>query len=69
MRDYYQDGYDAGYGRDVYSGGDYPETDGDWYDYQQGLEDGRRHRRISEELDREYYDELKARDRCGIIGY
>ena len=53
MRDYYNDGYEQGYGREVDNEGDYPKTEGDKYDYQRGLEEGRRRRRISDEIDRE----------------
>ncbi len=54
MRDYYQDGFDDGYGRYRIDDGDYPQSDSDWYSYRDGLEEGRRRRRIADELDREY---------------
>ena len=53
MRDYYKDGFDDGYGSYRDNDGDYPSTDGDSYSYRRGLEDGRRRRDISDELDRE----------------
>ena len=58
MRDYYQDGFDDGYGRSSYGDREYPRTNCDKHSYQQGLEHGRRRQRISDELDREdgYYD-------------
>ena len=54
MRDYYQDGWDDGYGRDRIDDGDYPVTESDKYSYRTGLEDGRRRRRIADEIDREF---------------
>jgi hypothetical protein len=53
--DFYQDGFDDGYGRGKYGEREYPETDGDRYSYERGVEDGRRRKSISEELDREGY--------------
>ena len=53
MRDYYQDGFDDGYGRKGYGEREYPQFDGDKYDYEKGLEDGQRRKKISEELDSE----------------
>jgi len=56
MGDYYNDGYDDGYGKQrSYGDRDYPQSDGDKYSYQRGLEDGIRRRRISDELDREEF--------------
>jgi len=53
MRDYYQDGFDNGYGRDNRNyDNDYPKTDGDRYSYERGIEDGERRRKIREELDK-----------------
>ena len=56
MRDYYNDGFQQGYGRpnDNYDN-DYPRSDGDRYSYRCGVEDGERRRRVSDELDRELY--------------
>jgi hypothetical protein len=59
MRDYYKDGFDKGYGRNYPNyDNDYPKSDGDRYDYEQGIRDGQRRKDISRELDREdgYYD-------------
>lgn len=58
MGDFYQNGFDGGYGRSFHGDREYPQNDGDEYSYQRGLEDGQRRRRISDELDREdgYYD-------------
>ena len=53
MRDYYQDGIDDGCGRHRYDDGDYPQNNGDLYDYQLGLERGQRRRRNYNEIDRE----------------
>jgi hypothetical protein len=60
MRDYFQDGFDDGYGRYRIDDGDYPQSDSDKYSYRDGLEEGRIRRRIADELDREYEEELKA---------
>lgn len=54
MRDYYQDGFDLGYGRSSPDSKDYPKTDGDDYDYKQGIDDGRNRRNIANEIDQEY---------------
>lgn len=59
MRDYYQDGFDRGYGKNHTNyDNDFPRSDGDRYSYERGVEDGQRRREISRELDREdgYYD-------------
>ncbi|OQB40147.1 MAG: hypothetical protein BWY04_01438 [candidate division CPR1 bacterium ADurb.Bin160] len=53
MRDYYQDGFDDGYGRYRIDDGDYPQSDSDWYSYRDGLEEGRRRRRIADEISKE----------------
>jgi len=56
MEDYYQDGLNDGYGSGyLNSGHDSPQTDGEKYDYRQGVEDGEMRRQISEELEREGY--------------
>ena len=57
MRNYYQDGFDNGYGRDHNGPREYPQNDGDDYSYRRGQEDGRRRRDIANELDREYWGE------------
>jgi hypothetical protein len=54
MRDYYQDGFDLGYGKNHSGSRSYPTTDGDDYSYRQGVEDGRDRRNIANEIDREY---------------
>ena len=54
--DWYGDGYNAGRGRSHLNRGHaMPQTDGDRYSYDLGREDGERHRRVAEELDRELY--------------
>jgi hypothetical protein len=54
MEDYYNDGFNDGYGRDYLNyGHSRPQTDGDIYSYEQGREDGVRRRNISDEIDRE----------------
>lgn len=55
MRDYYQDGFDDGYGNDIYGEREQPQNDGDDYSYRQGLEDGQRRRDISNELSEDGY--------------
>ena len=53
---WYNDGFNNGYGQSYKNKGhDYPQTDGDKYSYTRGREDGERHRRISEELEKEGY--------------
>ncbi len=48
MEDFYGDGFNEGYGRpDLNQGHDIPETDGERYDYEQGVEDGERRRGYS----------------------
>lgn len=55
MEDYYDDGFNAGYGRSYLNDHhDSPRTDGERYDYQRGIEDGQRRRQIADELDREW---------------
>lgn len=56
MRDFYNDGFNDGYGNRTYSPREYPQTDQDDYSYCTGIEDGQRRRRISDELDRELGD-------------
>ncbi len=54
MRDFYNDGFETGYGKRPPDGPrEYPQTDGDDYSYRRGIEDGQRRRDISDELDRE----------------
>lgn len=56
FRDYYQDGFNDGYGRDYYNpDNDQPESACDQYSYRRGHEDGKRRREIANELDREYF--------------
>jgi hypothetical protein len=56
MRDYYSDGFNAGYGlSSLNHENDFPRTDGDRYSYERGIADGRRRADISAELDREGY--------------
>lgn len=56
MRDYYQDGVDAGYGSNSYNcENDYPKNDGDAYSYKRGVEEGQRRREMAQEIDRDYF--------------
>jgi len=55
MRDSYEDGYNDGYGNRTYGKREYPKTDQDDYSYRQGIDDGRRRRQISDELERDGY--------------
>lgn len=55
MRDYYQDGFDAAYGRPFENFGDFPLNDGDRWSFRRGIEDGQRRRRMADELDREQF--------------
>ena len=58
MEDYYGDGFNAGYGHsERNSHHEFPQTDGDQYNYRQGMEEGRRKRQVSDEIDRELYGE------------
>jgi len=54
MSDYYQNGFDLGYGRSPSGNKDYPAMDGDDYNYRQGIEDGRNRKNIANEIDQEY---------------
>ena len=54
MEDYYNDGFNEGYGRRYRNQGhEAPQSDGDRYSYRTGQEDGERRRRISREFDQE----------------
>ena len=53
MEDFYQDGFDDGYGNCRSDNHESPVTDGELYDYRQGVEDGNRRREISNELESE----------------
>jgi hypothetical protein len=53
MEDYHSIGFDIGYGKQVNSNFDLPFDDSDRYSFNNGLEEGRRHRRVADELDRE----------------
>ncbi len=53
MTDYYQDGFDDGYGRHRSGEREYPQNDGDDYNYRKGVEDGQRRRRVMDEPDDE----------------
>jgi len=55
MRDFYNDGFDDGYGKKHYGEREYPQTDSDKNSYERGLEEGQRRKHISEELDQEGY--------------
>jgi hypothetical protein len=45
MEDYYKDGFNEGYGNGhLNNGHDFPDSDGDRYDYERGREDGERRR-------------------------
>ena len=54
MRDYYQDGIDDAMGRYRDNDGDYPQNDGDLYDYHRGLERGQQRRKNFDEIDRDW---------------
>jgi len=53
MRDFYDDGFNDGYGRRSYGDREYPQTDSDKNSYERGLEYGKLRKRISDELDEE----------------
>lgn len=53
MEDFYQNGFDEGYGGYITDNHESPCTDGEQYDYRQGVEDGNRRREISDELESE----------------
>ena len=56
MRDYRNDGFNDGYGKGTNSSfREYPQTDLDRHSYNDGLEEGRRRRKIADELDNEDY--------------
>lgn len=55
MSDYYQDGFNSGYGREYRGPDNGPQTDYDRYNYSRGQEDGERRSHIAEELDRECF--------------
>lgn len=56
MEDFYQDGFNVGRGRSrLNDGHDYPQSVCDRWSYEDGIRDGERRRRISDELDREGY--------------
>ena len=55
---YYENGYNDGYGYDWKNNDDdHPITDSDWASYQNGYREGKRKRKISDEIDRELYGE------------
>ena len=53
MRDFYDDGFNDGYGRRSYGDREYPQTDLDEASYKCGLEYGKLRKHISDELDEE----------------
>jgi len=53
MRDFYNDGFNDGYGRRSYGDREYPQTESDKASYEQGVEYGKLRKRISYELDEE----------------
>ncbi len=54
MGDYRDMGYNLGRGHEFKNDyHDTPKTDSDWESFKRGVEDGERHRRISDDLDRE----------------
>ena len=56
MEDYWQDGFNEGYGRaDSNEHHDSPQTDCDNFSFQLGKETGERHRKVADDLDREMY--------------
>ena len=52
MSDFYSDGFDTGYGRGVSGEREFPVTDGEVYDYRQGMEDGQDCREMDDEFER-----------------
>lgn len=52
MRDYYNDGFNEGYGREHTSPREYPQTDGDEYSYRRGREDGERRKEAGRDIER-----------------
>lgn len=55
MKNYYQDGFNVGYGESYLNNGhDYPTSDGDRCSYNEGIENGIRRREISNELEEDY---------------
>ena len=60
MEDFYNDGYNEGYGRSRRNDHhDPPQSDGDRHSFDQGREEGERHRRVAEEIDREIEHERR----------
>lgn len=56
MEDFYQDGFNVGYGQSHRNmGHDYPQSTIDRWSYEEGMRDGERRRRASYELDRDGY--------------
>ena len=55
MRDFYNDGFDDGYGRKTYGDREYPQAESDKASYERGLEYGHLRKRISDELERDGY--------------
>ena len=49
MEDFYGDGFDIGYGKNINRDTEFPSTDYDKYNYRKGIEDGRRRRSICDE--------------------
>lgn len=56
MEDFYQDGFNVGYGQSHRNmGHDYPQSTIDRWSYEEDMRDGERRRRASYELDRDGY--------------
>ena len=55
MEDYYKDGYDHGYGRNISSDHEQPVSESDRASFDRGRIHGEQRRRISDELDRDYF--------------
>jgi len=55
--DYRQRGFEEAYNGPSRDPSDTFRSDGDCYDYQRGYEDGECRRKISEELERDYFGE------------
>jgi hypothetical protein len=52
MEDYYQDGKNIGRGKSyLNTGHDFPQTESEKYSFRQGIEDGERQRKYSQEFD------------------
>ncbi len=53
MPDFYNEGFNDGYGKHFYGEREYPQSNGDRASYERGIEDGQRRGRIRDEIERE----------------